>query len=340
MPAAYQTGTAADQTALLQALVTWLTAQGWTNNMSQADGSGWRAHLSKGGLFINLRAYFNADTNSNIWVTTFTPNTQKAGIAIYAGTGFNSGNSWRTQAGGPIRTGTSDIIGANLTIPSNTITAYHFFDDGNDNINVVIEKSAGVFGSMGWGNLVKAGAFTGGAFFYGQSCGVFIGDTTAGLGYGWNLNGAPPCTYGNRFFVATQTLSAASFFRADIDTFTGKWIGCGSGTDPQGGTGWSGYSELTAQNPISTPNMPYYDNLMARSSSVGNGRGILLPANYYADRSAGGVSMIGRVPTVFYTIKQYPAASIVSIAGLNYMAFPANYGGTPTACTFLIPKLA
>ena len=56
MAASYQTGTVAGPTALLQALVTWLVAQGWTSDSSASSGAGWRSHLHKNGLYINLRA--------------------------------------------------------------------------------------------------------------------------------------------------------------------------------------------------------------------------------------------------------------------------------------------
>jgi hypothetical protein len=61
MAASYQTGISSSPTNLLQTLVTWLTNQGWTMDMSQADGSGWRAHLHKSGVYVNLRSAMNED---------------------------------------------------------------------------------------------------------------------------------------------------------------------------------------------------------------------------------------------------------------------------------------
>lgn len=339
MAANYSTGTATDQSDLLQKLVTFLVGQGWTNNMSQTDGSGWRAHLSKGSQYINLRAYFNGDTLANIWTTSNGGATQKAGIALYLGTGYNSASAWKAQAGGPIRTGGTDTVGANIVIPSNIISSYHFFDDGADNIVVVIEKSAGVYGAMGWGKLEAAGTITGGDYFFGQSSGYYTGDvTTAATPYGYSVNGGVPCSYGN-YYYNINSLHSRAYFRADVDTFTGKWIGCGSGTDTFTGTGWAGYSEVPG---VSTPttDVPIYNLLMDRTSNAANGRGILLPINFYAARDAGGVSLVGRVPTVYATRKIYPGAGIVTYGTKNFMAFPAFYGSTNTPCSFLIPKLA
>ena len=47
MAASYQTGIASSPTNLLQTLVAWLMAQGWTVNQSEQEGTGWRAHLVK-----------------------------------------------------------------------------------------------------------------------------------------------------------------------------------------------------------------------------------------------------------------------------------------------------
>ena len=47
---AYQTGIPTDEIDLLQQLVTWLVALGWTQDASAAEGSGWRAHLHKSGV--------------------------------------------------------------------------------------------------------------------------------------------------------------------------------------------------------------------------------------------------------------------------------------------------
>lgn len=337
MAAAYQTGSAADQTVLVQTLVTWLVAQGWTNNSSIADGSGWRAHLSKGGQFINLRAYFNADTNANIWTTVALPNTQKAGIALYVGTGYSGAAAWKAQAGGPIRQSNTDTVGANILIPSNAISAYHFFDDGLNNIAVVVEKSAGVFAAFGWGKLQAAGTITGGDYFFGGVNSNSIGDlSTANPPNGYTLNGFMPFAYGNGYYE-NGVFEARAYVRADVDTFTGKWVSCGNGSSTINGTGLTGYSEVSTGG-VPSVSVPRYQAAIDRSSNAANGRGILLPMNFYATRSAGGVSLIGRVPSLFVTRKLYAAASTVTIGAQNYVAFPAIYDNPAKTCSFLIPK--
>ena len=41
--------------------------------------------------------------------------------------------------------------GCGMNLPQGQISAYHFFDDGNDHITVVVERAAGIFCHMGWG---------------------------------------------------------------------------------------------------------------------------------------------------------------------------------------------
>src|SRR5262245_16044897 len=132
MAAAYQTGTATDPIDLLNVLVTWLQAQGWTLDSSATDGSGKRAHLHKSSDYVNLRAAVNEAIWPNLSGSAF------YGIGLYMGTGYSGASGWAAQAGGPIKNGGSDTVGASMRLASGAITAYHFFDDGSDNVVVVV----------------------------------------------------------------------------------------------------------------------------------------------------------------------------------------------------------
>lgn len=343
MAAAYQTGTATGQTDLLQKLVTWLVAQGWTQNMSQADGSAWRAHLNKGAQYVNFRAVAAGETGTNVWATVgFTP---AAALAFYCGTGYNGANSWRTQAGGPADNG-GNTVGVNVLIPSGTITSYHFFDDGADNITVVVEKSAGVYGALGWGNIEKAGAVTGGSFFFGQVSGYYINQSGAQT-IGYTANAQTPCSHGDLWGFISTASSASAFVRADVDTFTGKWLGVCGNPVFNGFANANGYTGNQAASDIpgfitNVTGLPSQADLVSFTANAANGRGVLLPTNIHALRSAGGYSLLGRVPNIFATSALYTPASIQTIGGFNYMAFPALRGNptTPTSYSFLVRKLA
>ncbi len=149
-PPAYQTGISSSPTNLLQTLVSWLTDQGWTLDLSQADASGWRAHLHKSGLYVNLRAAMN----EKIWTksTGAWDHSLGYGIGLYLGDGHDGGASWVEQPGRPLRTDTPpSTSGCGMNLPAGSVAGYHFFDDGLDNVIVVVEKSPGVFVHMGWG---------------------------------------------------------------------------------------------------------------------------------------------------------------------------------------------
>src|SRR5438477_3589060 len=131
MAASYQTGTASSPSNLLQTLATWLTAQGWTVNQSATDASGWRLHVSKNSYFMNLRAAMN----ETIWNTQ---NRAGYGIGLYGGTGYSGAAAWNAQAGAPNASGGAIVVGASMNLNSGAIVAYHFLDDGNDHITVVV----------------------------------------------------------------------------------------------------------------------------------------------------------------------------------------------------------
>ena len=170
---AYATGVPVSETDLLQTLVAFLAAQGWTTNLSVADGvnGGWRAHMSKGGVFVNLRAMYNECA----WPAFAGGNMN--GIGLNVGTGFNGSNPWYDQAGVPQYIGSGPYPGGvqlstnNNTAPNYSFrpfSRYHFFTDPLDNVVVVLEKAANVFGFMGWGaTLIKSGGvWTGGLYCF------------------------------------------------------------------------------------------------------------------------------------------------------------------------------
>ena len=164
MAASYQTGTSSSPVALLQSLVAWLnTTQGWVTDLNATDASGWRAHLHKNGLYVNMRAAMN----ESVWNYNHAAG---YGIGLYLGDGYSGAANWRSQSGGPIQTATTNTVGAGMQLGSGAVTAYHFFDDGADHIVVVVEKSPGLFVHMGWGpSLVKTGYTLDFPYFFGSS---------------------------------------------------------------------------------------------------------------------------------------------------------------------------
>lgn len=316
MAASYQPGSASSPTDLLQKLVTWLVAQGWTQNMSQAEGTGWRAHLSKGGVYVNMRATPGSET---LWGYSINRSPQRAGIGIYTGTGYNGSSAWNAQAGGPIGSGQTYTVGCIMQTGA-SILAYHFFDDGADNIVVVIERTAGVFGHMGWGpSIVKAGTWTGGAYFFAQLAG-YSGGEYADSHPGAGMTASCP------FATADAIASAASFVRADVDSFTGKWVGigyCGASGPERGYTGKRGQTPFGGFYGPETL-LPVYTTFQNRLTSAMNAQANLLPIRVFVKRDAGGYSLIGDVPNIFLsnaTENGFAPSTVYPLGSDNYMLF-------------------
>ena len=312
---AYLTGTATSPTDLLQQLVAWLNTLGWTTEMSQADTNGWRAHLSKSGVYVNLRA--NAGTRTGLWGYSLGYDDPANGIGIYTGTGHSAGAAWHAQPGGPIASGQSYTVGGWMRVPAAGPVAYHFFEDGAGNILVVSEVTAGIFSSMGWGNLEKAGVWTGGAYFFGDKS--------------TNASGSIPA-YDSQNAWCPGSHSAynggvAAFVRADVDTFTGKWLSVGSDESD----GYDGYTGRRADSDqegrdIPTDKIPRCASaFMARQVSSLNAQANLVPIRWYAKRYDGGYSLLGRLPAIYAsnaTAKGYAIGEEILIGGDTYKVFP------------------
>jgi hypothetical protein len=321
----YQTGTASSPTNLLQTLVTWLVAIGWTQDMSQADGAGWRAHLHKSGNYVNLRSCINESTG--IWGG----GVYQAGYSLnmYIGTGFNGANAWNAQAGGPIGSGVAYTVGVAFALPAGAIQNYYFFGDATgDNIVIVVERTPSLYVHMGWGlSLVKAGTWTGGPYFFGTVCGYYA-PYTAGPGPGNTLSSSCPgcdCDY----------ISAPNcYIRIDVDTFTGKWIGVSTtNTAPQGYTGKFAassvmpafsYSARTSA-PRYSDNLGYAPSWQLNQTSNADSRANLLPVHLWAVRDTGAMSLIGWIPNVFSTNgvgNGFSNASEYVLGPTTYKMFP------------------
>jgi hypothetical protein len=322
----YQASSAASSTDLLQQLVTFLVAQGWTQDMSAAEGAGWRAHLHKNAIYVHLRA----NENEQPW---HAGNAINYGVQLYLGTAFNGANAWNNQpTGAPIASGGANPIGVGMQLSVGPFSnVYLFADSSADNIVVVVEKTPGLFVHIGWGSsLVKAGAWTGGPYFFGSSSGywsTFAGSPANYPGYTSSSN-CPGCN---------QDVwgGCCTFVRADVDSFTGKWI-CiytGSAAD-QGFTGKLGDTSIKASTIGSAnPNIPVYAygdtalDFQQVQTSDQDGRANLLPVLLWAlrDGTTTGFSPLGTIPNVFCTNgvgNGFSNASEYVLGAQTYKMFP------------------
>lgn len=315
---AYETGTATSPTDLLQKFVTWLVSRGWTSNKSEADSLGWRSHVSKGGVYVNLRS--NIGSGASVWGHSIGNTTGYNGIGITVGTGFNGSNAWHNQAGCPLGNGQTYSVGAWMQLPSGSIVAYHFFDDGSDNVVCVVERTAGIFTHLGWGPLItKAGSWTGGGFFFGPIS-EYYGYITSGEGSS-AATALCPCSQSD------ANGYACAFVRADVDAFTSKWVGISKVQtgSVSGYTGKHGASSIEGGSTCHDEIPQCSALFMARQTSSINSQANLIPIRIFAARDAGGFSLIGTVPGIFAanaTDNGFSKGEEILIGADTYKLFP------------------
>lgn len=304
-------GSATDPVDLVKKILTWLVAQGWTTDLSAADNTvGWRVHAHKGGVYVNLRAFIN---ESGIWGEGMAG--AAYGIALYTGSGFNGAVAWNAQAGGPIRNGQTYNVGVAMQLAAGAIVASHLFDDGADNITIVVERSSGVYGHLGWGAAAERGAGTARRFFFGSISGYY-GGYALGIP-GTTLTAYCPCSNNDGGGGAI-----GAYVKADVDAFTGKWLSVGAGVFT-GSTGKYAPSSIPGNSiPSSIPSLAA---IIARATSSINQQPNHLPLLIFADRDAGGETPLVVIPSIFFmnaTTKGFAPASVYALGGTNYMIFP------------------
>lgn len=328
---AYQSGTYTDPKDLLQKLVTWLLGLGYSQDMSQSDagGAGWRVHIHRGQLYVNLYASLGRKVYDFSWAN---PDSNPAwGIALHVGSGFSGSATWWAQPGVPHGySHTTDYEGlVFMNLGSAPGLGYYFLDDG-DHVRVVVERTSGVFVYLMWGPTVeKYGAWVGGNYFLASSPAA-AGSATAGYGVsvasncptaGSSVSGLPPTFY----------------LRADVDSFTGLWLSnCNRGGMPGSASDWNSlYTGRQVQSPAlntgqptygPTPEIPGYPQAVVdRLTSQINGQALLLPLTLYAQRDGGGWSPLGVLPGVCAsnaTRKGYAPGSTSLIGAETWQHFP------------------
>jgi len=332
----YQTGTASSPVDLLQKLATWLATIGWTVDSSASDASGWRMHVHKGSVYANFRAAMS-ETAVSIFDNTYYSTTSWSGICLYLGSGYNGLNNWKTQPGGPVADGYSSTVGSVAPMAIGSVVAYHFFADSTgDNIIVVVERTAGVFTHFGWGtSLEKIGAWTGGPYFY-APCGGRMGQqAVSNPSPGRLYSCACPFVYGEM----------NGYVRADVDSFTGKWIGYTSNETP-GVTGYTGKNGASSVSTTYGTGVPSISGLYAnRYTNQLNGQSLLVPIHLTAARDGGLASYLGIVPHIFLSnacAKGFTPSAIYAHGVDNYMLFPgpsASYGAAWPSYGFAVKKV-
>lgn len=332
---AYQNGTYADPKDLLQQLVSWLVGLGYTQDMALTQvtgglGTGWRATLHKGDLYVHLFASMGAAAGH--FSNSYYDSSPCWGLCLYLSSAFDASKAFHHQhTGAPHGYGyTTSYVGqVFLNLGSAAGVAYHFIDDG-DHIRVITERQAGVFGYLMWGPEVeKYGAWTGGRYFLGSAA-VYAGSSrTSGVG----ATKTSDCPSAG---TAESRLPPCFYLRADVDTFTGLWLSnCNIGGMPGDNYAWSAlYTGRQVKTPALNSGQPAYgpsteipgypQAVVDRLTSQANGQALLLPLTLYAQRDGGGWSPLGVLPGVCAsnaTLKGYAPGSTSTIGSETWQHF-------------------
>ena len=336
MAARYATGISSSPTNLLQTLVSWLTTGGWTVDSSVSDGTGWRSHLHKSGLYVNLRAAMNETIYP--YNGEFHDVSAGYGIGVYLGDGYSGGSSWIEQSGGPERADGS-VIGVGANLPSGSVAAYHLFDDGSDNIVVVVERSPGLFCHFGWGpDMSEAGQPEDFPYVFGSSNSYRNVCLASSLGsaekHGINVTALAPMSptdwdYGSD--TGPSNNHTCALVRVDATPFSGQWVGTGRGlTGGYGSTGRPMRCALTDDDSLQTSmdqnEYPHYKHLRDRIHQSAYAGGVLLPLHCFVltDPDARWAP-IGYPPSLYWCDvvgHGYAQGEIYSVGGVDYLVFP------------------
>jgi len=332
MAASYQTGISTSPTNLLQTIVSWLTGQGWSVDMSQAEGLTWRVHIHKSGLYVNMQAA----EDTVIWPKQPSGNWDAGpgyGIGLYLGDDFDAGLYWSLQGGRPVRTDGS-TAGCGMNLPSGPVAAYHFFDNGEDHITIVVERSPGIFCHMCWGpSMVKTGFSDDFPYFSASSSAyrnTFNDDLHVDRG-GINITAYAPMSHMDKDPVTAGSVHSTAFVRVDAISFPDRWVGNCNNDDAQ--YAYTGRYLRCALNgnpesqaTCDEDEFPGYQYMLSRVHQTAFAGALILPLHCYVLTDPGGRwAPVGYPPSIFWCEgvgHGYAAGAIYQIGGLDYMLFP------------------
>lgn len=284
------TGRAVGPTALLRAVSDLLEANGFLLYAASPDGTGRHHHLVRGTQVVNLRSAVNE------YGTVYGWGGYRTGLALNLSTNYDRTKAWHSQPGSPL-VGTDPRVRM-VDIGAAADCAFWLVIEPNF-VSLAIETTAGQIQLIGWGTLDKVGAYTGGWYFFAE---------------GPDASKKTP-------FANIGTI----FVRADVDTFTGKWLATSLFSTDASASGYTGkHAATSAQSSTAFPGFNLYAD---HDMSAGSAERPLLPVHVYVVRDAGGYSHIGSLPGHFTCLKlAYPTSvgrgASLRLAADNYLLLP------------------
>lgn len=160
----YETGSATDAHDMLDKIRTFLVANGWTQNAYVSETYGYRLHVSRGALYINMFSCIGADPITNRTWTYATY--QMSGIAVSPSTGYSASptgdKAWKNMPGAPAHSTAllsyaDGIFACAVADITGAVSSYHLVADG-DQFIAAMEISSGVYRWIAFGRLNAYGS--------------------------------------------------------------------------------------------------------------------------------------------------------------------------------------
>lgn len=300
---AFQTGTATSFINLLDALRTFATANGWTQNQWTAVGADQWLSLQKGTIYANLLA----------------STTQ---VQLKGALGYDGGSAWNAQPSthGPTPRIRDGWYGA-VTWP---VTYWFLLHTSPDDIVVVVRYQPTRFLYFTVGQLTKYGTYTGGEYYAASSEHPSVGNDDAFGGNGRTAQvSTGQCNFAGLFWSRGEQLgylAVPDVLHAEIDSFT--WGG--PTRNFSGGDIPDGSIQFLADATRHT--YPLQNRLL----SAFNGLTTLQPIWVHARRPDGLWSPLGRVEHLRYAnVANHSPGDVISLGGQQWMLFPWTEKGGP-----------
>lgn len=337
----YETGSASNVNDLLDKVRNAMVAHGgYVQQSHTLDGTsgGYRSHLSKGTLRVNLRSGFNGEVPAGAsersvrygsWAwngNSFAPDY----IAVNLSTGFDFSKSWHNQPGAP---GASENRGmASMINAKGSISRYWLFIlEDPDTVILFVEVYPNKFNHLAFGmlNLVQQ-IEDGGEWFSGSRALACTTDRVneAFSGYYGTYTGSSPSTIARSEMTAMFRVVDSRGTQDDLDGWGLGFMDNGT-LEHSGGINPS-YGKLVA-------GLPQYNgryrgaagvdflNALTESWIAEESRSIVMPINCWKQIVGGGWTLIGTVPHVGRTsMAPYLAGDQLAGLGETWLAFPSH----------------
>lgn len=332
----YETGSAPDINNLLGKLRTALAANGWTVNYNDLEGSsgGYRCHISKGGMTVNLRTGFNNEvpvanaaersSRQGTWrwnytwgypVTAYRPNW----LAFNVGTGVNLSSSWHNQPGAP---GASEAKGlASMITCTGAISRYWLFIlDNPDTVVLIAETRPNKMEHIAFGRMVLTqNIAAGGEWFSGSR--RFCDHYSAPQELASSV--LSPTAAGANTSAMFRVVDPGWLITDQLDGWNHTVMSPGVPNSYGPNAFWAVIGIPVPDSSIANPGGNSFPNLINSAYLDKEGRSILHPISCWKYRDSGGLTLVGYIPYIGRTsLQAYVAGDPIAGVGETYLAFP------------------